>query len=250
MVAQAAWPSVLDAIDDAALDEYLGLWGSIDVERQRALTRLMLRDTRVATELGDRWATSLAAGHPDFGIYDDDDYISELWLCWRTYSRGYLRSLVARLDLVPGVTSAVDLGCGFGYTTLALREAFPAARIYATNVGAAQSAVARSLGIDVRPGVDERVDLVFASEYFEHFERPINHLDDVLEVARPRYVVAASTFTQDAPGHFTAYRDRDGEVIPRKSTSRVFNAVLRGRGYRAVETRFWNGRPAVWAHSE
>ena len=43
--------------------------------------------------LAARWYASLDAGRPDFTIYDDPVYLAEAFLCWREYSRKYLRAL-------------------------------------------------------------------------------------------------------------------------------------------------------------
>ena len=53
------------------------------------------------------------------------------------------------------------------------------------------------------------VDLIFASEYFEHFYEPIAHLKDILDNCNPKFLVCANGFTGDAIGHFDFYRVDD-----------------------------------------
>ena len=88
-------------------------------------------------------------------------------------------------------------------------------------------------------------DLIFASEYFEHFEKPIEHLSDVLRNIDPRYMLIANTFNGKAVGHFNSYvhhnKKYDGKTI-----SKMFNDTLRQHGYEKIETNCWNNRPNYW----
>jgi hypothetical protein len=60
-----------------------------------------------------------------------------------------------------------------------------------------------------------------------------------------RALLTANCFGGRSIGHFDFYQIgaalRDGS-----STSRVFGKALRGRGYRRIETKLWNNRPAYW----
>jgi hypothetical protein len=77
-----------------------------------------------------------------------------------------------------------DLGCRMGITPCP-QEMFPQAEVTGTNLaGTTQTAIAlrlgRQFGFQVRETVQQipaPVDLVFASEYFEHIPAPIDHLD-------------------------------------------------------------------------
>ncbi len=214
-------------------------------------------DTDPPHDLERRWYRSVEDGRPDYGIYDDPDYLAELWSCWVIYSRGYLRAIARSATLPPkgpldvvAPKTVADLGCGFGYTTAALTELLPGVGVVGTNLpGTDQYRIAAALGdlygFRMAPEVDGPVDLVVAFEYFEHFERPVDHLRDVLAAARPRAVLVANTFTSPAPGHFPTY-DVDGERLSGPSTSRRFGAELRRRGYERIDMKVWNGRPSLW----
>lgn len=230
--------------DRPSLDDYLGLWSLNPVQLAviGSIARRMLREPEWMDPLQKRWYDSQ---QEDQSVYDDDGYIAELWRCWVRYSRGYLLDLRSSFISDWPVASVVDVGNGFGYTTLGLSELWPRAKVFGTNVSEPQMAVARSLGVDVRPGIEHPVDLVFASEYFEHWRHPIEHLDDVLDAADPIALVCANTFNGVSTGHFDMYWHHDVAMTGRQ-TSRRFNARLRERGFSRVETGFWNNRPAVW----
>lgn len=215
---------------------------------------------RANQELERRWYDALARGRPDWGIYGDDRYLGDLWACWIVYSRQYLRNVVAPSSLPPdGVAASLgrvrriaDLGCGIGFTTAALTEMFPGAEAWGTNLeGIRQTMVAKQMGrlhgFQVVATIEQvpHVDLVFASEYFEHMPRPLDHLDDVLRLLQPRALLVANTFTSRSPGHFDRYRV-NGDMLPGKTTSKLFNNLLRVSGYTKVETKLWNSRPALW----
>lgn len=208
-----------------------------------------------------RWYASLDVGKPDYSVYAEPDYLGELWACWFAYSKTYLRAMRRIVmtprgsipdDLAPA-RRVIDLGCGFGYTTLALRGLFPDAMVYGTNLlDTPQGAVARALVIPCGVGLCETLspvlapaDLVFASEYFEHFERPVDHLVEVVNALQPRALLIANTFNADSIGHFRTYVV-NGERMPGPAASRAFNAWLREHGYVQSVTKMWNNRPTYW----
>jgi SAM-dependent methyltransferase len=193
----------------------------------------------------DRWYAALDAGAPDYTVYGEDEYLADLWAGWVTYSRGYLRGVRSILgDFNPAVV--VDVGCGFGYTTAALAQLYPLAlRVSGTNLPGIQQRIAEGLGVRVLPSVDAPADLVFASEYFEHFAEPVEHLRSILDVAAPTYLVTANTFNSRSIGHFPSYRV-DGETLSGPATSRAFGAEMRRRGYAKLKTGLWNERPTFW----
>jgi len=88
-------------------------------------------------------------------------------------------------------------------------------------------------------------DLVFASEYFEHHQRPIEHLAEVVSTCKPKAIVVANSFGSMSVGHFPEYRNGTHALSPR-SVGRAFNSQLRELGYRTVETGLWNSRPTFW----
>lgn len=202
--------------------------------------------------LEDRWYASLARGEPDYTIYADQDYLSEAWYCWVWYSRLYLLALRKRAFPKKMLARRVyDLGCGIGYTTAALAQMWPDAEVIGTQfAGTYQDKVARSMahefGFFVEVMATEQADVVFASEYFEHFERPIDHLEQVLTIVAPRVLIVANAFSAKSAGHFDEYIVNDERIDPARA-ARAFSKTMRQRGYHTVSTPFWNSRPTVWA---
>jgi hypothetical protein len=252
------------------LDRYLAICASVipalNVEEAKRLAlaatkyyqgnQLARQELSKGQALEQRWYESLANGEPDYGVYDDDFFVSDLWACWVVYSRGYVKAIrkLAEKGLLPEIASVADLGCGAGYTTAALQEVWPAARVIGTNLPrTAQYRIAESIGAEhgffMSPSIGRPVDLVFASEYFEHFQRPIEHLRDVIRFGSPRYLVVANSFGSRSIGHFNTYYDAE-TPYSNKTIGRAFNKLLRDRRYQRVQTGFWNNRPAVWKRTD
>lgn len=207
-------------------------------------------------EIEQRWYQSLKDGKPDYKVYGLPYYYIDLWICWCRYSRRYLLDIQSKKSLFgKSVVSAikpktvVDLGCGFGYTTAALKEIFPTAKVIGTNIkGTSQFEVARKIGKQRSFTVQHSIpkaDLIFASEYFEHHQEPLKHLEEVIKKVRPSFILFANAFGQSAIGHFCFYKHL-GKTVPAKSMNRLFSDTLKERGWRKIKTGCWNNRPQFW----
>lgn len=215
----------------------------------------------------ERWYNSLVAGTPDYSVYAESEYIAELWACWKVYSKTHLNNIQKVTALFDhsiteehsDARTIVDLGCGFAYTTAALTQIFPQSSVWGTNLpNTLQMTVAQSMATDYGftmadspSGIPESADLIFASEYFEHFQRPIEHLDHVIDTLRPRAMLIANAFGPIAIGHFRNYEVQANphvgwESIDAKTTGKLFNQRMRQHGYTKVKTKLWNSRPAYW----
>lgn len=241
---------------DVALIEQVAT-ETIQYLRSPALARAEMRPNQA---LEQRWYASLAAGSPDWSVYDSDLYLADLWACWVVYSRGRLIAIQRPRSLPPSgvlgdigvVGRVVDLGCGTGYTTSAWSELYPKADVVGTNLEGVQMRLARVRGdifgfrvaSDVRQ-IEAPADIVFASEYFEHFLRPLDHLTEVLDALHPRTLLIANAFGARSIGHFDQYEVGD-DLVDGQTTSRRFNNELRRRGYVKVEATLWNSRPSYW----
>lgn len=224
-------------------------------------SKASVRDEMSPTqELENRWYAALWRGERDYAVYDSDLYLADLWACWVVYSRARILGVEKASSFAPAgiladvgkVERVVDLGCGFGYTTAAWKELYPNADVIGTNVAGVQWDLAERNAFRHRfrlartvEQIDAATDLVFASEYFEHFERPILHLNEVLDALRPRALLIANAFGTRSIGHFDRYQIGT-EWLDGKATSRRFNDVLRSRGYEKVRTTLWNARPSYW----
>ena len=276
--------SVFDKFDNAALKEYLdvcSLFCKLDIDHAGKLALNAIRYykgnkyerkyQRLLYELETRWYASLESNKPDYSIYNDIAYLSDIWACWNVYSRKYLlninsgKSLAYRdshnnwskyksiVEDIGIIKSVVDLGCGFGYTTAGLKELFTGARVYGTNIkDSTQYKIAsyfgNNYGFSLVPDIyslGTSIDLVFASEYFEHIINATEHLIEIIDILKPKYFITANAFTAKSMGHFYRYK-YNGTYYDGKTTSRLFNKVLRTNGYEKVHTNLWNSRPAYW----
>ena len=233
--------------------------------RKKEVDRDAARRIRV---LEERWYRSLSRGEPDWSVYDGTAYLGELWSCWAVYSREYLRLILTPQRGMPDsglpvaadlglVRRVVDVGCGFGLTTWALKDIWPDAEVLGTNLpGTVQYDLAEEFGLEAGFSVHPTgegfgpADLVFASEYFEHFERPLEHLAEVLDRFEPRALLVANAFGAKSIGHFDRYVVGGGEAVPGREVHRHFAEALGGRGYEKVKTNLWNNRPAYWRRGE
>jgi len=215
-----------------------------------------LRELMVSNQnLENRWYDSLNKGEPDYSVYNDDHFISDVFACWVVYSRKYLLSLRNKkatksgsiVDIISNnVKKIADIGCGIGYTTKALSELFPKSFVYGTNIkNTFQYSYCEEIGNHVYEEIQPNTDLIFASEYFEHIEDPIKHLSDIVTKANPKYFIIANAFGSRSVGHFTTFKV-GADNISHKKIGRLFNKALRGHGFAQVKTTLWNNRPSIW----
>lgn len=211
--------------------------------------------------LYERWENSVNDKTFDYSVYDDDAYLNEAFYCWKKYARTYILLLKKYITLdycemnVDNIYSVVDLGCGCGYSTIALKSVFKKAKIVGTNLkGTLQYKIDEDVcgQFEDCSMVDEsetlnlgKVDVVFASEFFEHLQSPKELLDGLIKEYQPKYFIVANTFTKMSLGHFDSYRWNGVEMSGRE-VSKKFNDYLRANGYVDLETRFFNHRPKIW----
>jgi len=210
-------------------------------------------ELREGQELESRWYKSVENGNPDYGVYDHPYYLSELVACWSIYSKEYIRN-INKLGLFPDSPKVIaDLGCGIGFSTLALKQLFPNAEVFGTNLkNTMQFSICNSIAekndfkiVESILDIPKNVDIVFASEYFEHINNPIKHLFDVVEHMSPKNLYAANSFNTKAIGHFPFYIVAD-KIIENKKLGRIFGSAMRLHGYEKINTKLWNARPTYW----
>ena len=218
---------------------------------------LQLRDKLVVNQsLENKWYESLKNGKPDYSIYGDDYYFCDMVACWWIYSKNYLMKIWKK-GIVKDIGSSkiiIDVGNGLGFTTGALKELFPEARVigvnlrntlqyqYATDYG-------RKTGFTMIGDIAEingQADMVFASEYFEHIQKPIHDLRRIIQYANPRTFIIANSFGSRSIGHFNYYYDGENAPVNNKKIAKLFSAELRKLGYTKIKTGLWNDRPAYW----
>jgi len=207
----------------------------------------------VNQEMEKKWYDSLEKGEPLYSIYDDDYYVGDIWACWIVYSRGYLKLINKYKQIFGNPESILDLGCGQGFTTAALKEIFPNSDVFGCNIEeTVQFKVAEEIGIQrnfkvIGPNMvhARKFDMIFASEFFEHVEKPIDLLVKLINSASPKILVLANSFSSRSVGHFPVYKVGN-KLVENTKIAHEFNNTLRNQGYRRAEVKFWNNRPAIW----
>lgn len=275
--------SILNETDKIHLPNYLSVcsrYAEIDTDRAFDLTINRFRQYRYVynahgkrqkgeevsaedivelTKLEIEWRESLKNGMPNRDVYNSPHYFCELWRYWVNHSSKYLKTIQDSKSLVDhsviddmkGVGTVMDLGCGVGYTTAALKEMFPEADIVGTNLASTcQHRMATNIGSERGFSVADShmngsADMIFASEYFQHIQAPIEQLIDILENGNPHYLLIANTFCQPSIGGFNTYTHKGNEYSGRQIT-RLFNNALKSYGYEKQKTKCWNNRPDYW----
>lgn len=265
----------MKTIFDVTLDEYLERLTRLetaDVAQIRRIAKATMKylggdatnreALRFGQELEAEWYASLQSGTPAWSVYETDYYLADLWACWRIYSRKYIHGICAPDSLREGASiladlgapqRIVDVGCGIGFTTAAWKELFPTATVVGTNLdGTRQMQIAKEVGAEYGFAMESELSriegfggLVFASEYFEHFQKPVEHLHEIVATLNPDAFLIANAFNAKSIGHFPTYQI-NGEEKPGKEASRIFNNTLRALGFVKVETKLWNNRPSYW----
>ena len=211
------------------------------------------------TSLTDTWEKSLHTGSPDYSVYADNKYLNEAYISWTNYSREYCKRLRKWLpehsdEINPNdISSVLDLGCGIAYTTIALSDIFPNAVVFGTNEPCTPqlefdkliTAPFDNINIVGNFEAGEHIDVIFASEFFEHIDAPIDFLEKLIRTYSPNYIIFANTFGKMATGHFHTY-NVNGEAIEGKNMSRKFSKYLKLNGYGPVKTGFFNNRPYIY----
>lgn len=236
----------MDALIPQFLDEYSAVDATIDKEKARQLIKDAYKavPNSYQKELEDKWYASLP--EPDYSVYNHKYYFTDVFYCWWNYSRKYIKQL-ATLNLTP--TVVVDVGNGVGYSTRQLKQIYPNARVIGTNMKDTlqyefNNRYAKDHGYEMTGELTEECDLIFASEFLEHIQSPLECLDTFIKL-KPKYIVLANSFNTHSVGHFTSYLI-NGQSIDQSKVSRIANAHLRANGYSQVKTGFWNNKPTVW----
>jgi hypothetical protein len=217
------------------LEEYQKIFGSPLVDSIDALN-----DESLFARLTDEWYGTFS-----LDIYHKPTHFIGLIDCYLKYSRKYIRELT-KLNLK--INSFVDVGCGLGYSTMALKQVYPNAQSYGTNLKNSQWKFCETLDFNLKESVDGigHVDMVFASEYFEHIKEPLAHLKTILDETTPKYLVIANSFNTRSAGHYRIYH----AGINESKMSRIFNNFVKDNGFKKFDTGFWNCRPTVWEKIE
>ena len=240
------------------VEQYKSLF-DIDTDRAYAY----IKNNERFEELTVEWYDKLAQGDMDaaYRVYDDEYYFTDIWNCFVTYSRRYLRDIArpcftdgtSFIDRTQDAKIIVDVGCGIGYTTSALTQLYPNAKVYGTNLKNTKQwkfceLMAQKYNFNMIESVDEvdgKADVVFASEYFEHFYKPVEHVAEIISKISPNYFVIGNAFNTRSIGHFITYMNMNVKIDQSK-IGKFFNDSLRRFGYTKLESTLFNNKPNIW----
>lgn len=250
------------------LDEFLSDYNSlfsIDIEetKKKINDNLKFYDGLISespsSRLEEIWYNHLINTPDYYSIYDHEEYFIDLWCCFKLYSRDYLKKVYKAINEndsvkknMVNIRSVLDLGCGIGYSTVILKEIFPESTTYGYNLKNSKQYVfceyiSKKFDFNVihdLTGISD-VDVIFASEYFEHFERPIEHFYDIVKLVNPKFIILANSFNTRSAGHFLTYKN-DDLIIDQKDISRLFNKFLLSAGYSKLGIRVFNNKPSFY----
>jgi 2-polyprenyl-3-methyl-5-hydroxy-6-metoxy-1,4-benzoquinol methylase len=258
-----------------ALDNFLNLYNEIipiDKNKAKIIIKNTIKYYKKSSEkrneleyiqdLENLWYDKLTKKEDYNSVYNEEYYFTDLWACWTIYSKKYIKELTIKkivgtdtsiFEVLKDATSILDLGCGIGYTTASLQQLFPNAIVFGSNVENTPQYLfckymSRKYGFNIvsrLSDINQDIDLVFASEFFEHIEDPFLYIKEVIENFNPKFFIIANSFNTKAIGHFTKYKDRF-IILQQEDTSKKFNKFLKSFNYKKLKTNLWNSRPSIW----
>jgi hypothetical protein len=186
---------------------------------------------------------------------EDDYYVAKLWHQFSRKSRADLQHIATGsygkkptplTDQIPHLKCIVDLGCGVGYTPTIFKELFPNASVYGTNTkGAKQYAWCQKMAYENRwelvpdaSVIPQKADMVFASNYFQNTEKPVEHLIEIMAKLRPWICVIANAFSGDYVHNLKA--------VSAVEISTMFNNQMAGMGFKKQKHKCASSRAEIW----
>jgi 2-polyprenyl-3-methyl-5-hydroxy-6-metoxy-1,4-benzoquinol methylase len=208
-------------------------------------------ELRLMQDLENDWYAKLNNNIVDFSVYDNVYYLADTWVCWKKYSREYINRIKKHINFYD-IKTIADLGCGIGYSSVALKQEYNC-KVFGTNIkNTNQYKICEKISFEndfiLTENIDEigNVDILFASEYFEHFERPVEHLLECIYKLKPKHILFANTFNAKSIGHFNLYKHFNIDYNGR-SISKLFTKTLNENNYKKIITKCWNSRPTYFS---
>ncbi len=268
--------TILETSPQKQLEEFLLNYNKIqpiDLDKAKKDIMLLIKYYRGTPEVRDelvdlirlenQWYSALENDQIDYSVYNDKYYFADTWACWSVYSRIYLKNIqkneYLKHILTTNCKSILDLGCGIAYSTAALKELFPKMDVNCTDLENTKrykfcKEMSKKYDFNLYPSltkISKPIDLIFASEYFEHIEAPGDELDEIVNKFNPKYLILANAFNTRSVGHFIKYKQGGVTCLDQKEATKHFNYRLREMyGYKKLYLGFWNDRPNVWERND
>jgi len=195
--------------------------------------------------------------YPNFSRYQSYHYLYAGLNCFNNYSKQC--ALYAHQYLSDRkIKSIVDVGAGIGLSTMLLADLFPEAKVYYNNIMPSLQLDFFESYKDKRTIFSENeiesitekemmqhgpFDMLFASEYFEHFEYPMRQTDFLLNQVGFKYLIINNSFNVKAYGHFKEFKHN--ETLAPKKMSKFWLKTVR-QDYNELDVKCWNGRPKIF----
>ena len=234
------------------LEDYSKLF---DIDKDKS--RNILKSGELFKRLTEEWYKELNNNNLEnaYKVYDDDYYFVDIFNCYVNYSRNYIKRIIKSscFDELQKCESIIDIGCGISYSTSLLKQIFPESRVFAINLENTKQwkfceLMSKEMDFILLNSIDkieQNVDIVFASEYFEHIYNPTKHIDDIVNKLKPKYMIIANAFNTWSIGHFEKY-EYDNTIVEQNIINKLFNKHLINLGYEKMKCKMWNNRPIVW----
>lgn len=227
-------------------------------EREKAQGKVAPKEHTV---LDEQWYGSLKKdfSKPDYSVYGAEDYVCETWACWQRYTSEKMLRVVPFFQVnYDKIKTITDLGCGSAYTTAALTEILPNAKVTGTNTGGTPQfdmnlEIGKNVGFEMISSEDDvysklgHQDCIFAMEFFEHIDDPFKMIDEIHAKCTPKYIVCANTFEYPSIGHFNRYPNEKGEYVDGFEFAKLWKEHMANLGYKQVnESYYENHKPQIW----
>jgi SAM-dependent methyltransferase len=272
---------------EAFLNDYKNLFPEIDIE----LAKKYIKTNELFKDLTEKWYELEKKNlNEAYELYNHKYYFTDMFNCYRHYSRKYINILnktkIEDKTFVEhyqnNIKGVLDIGCGCGFTCMHLKHIFPNSKVYGVNLkDTYQFKFCQKLTneknlftlTDDYNNINDNIDLIFASEFFEHIDKPIELVINLIEKFNPKFIVTANAFNTRSIGHFSEYlvkteiynkykvifsdkkknvelEEKDGyKIVDQKNISKIFNKYLRKNGYSKLKTGYYNSRPYIWVRN-
>jgi 2-polyprenyl-3-methyl-5-hydroxy-6-metoxy-1,4-benzoquinol methylase len=238
------------------LKDYLAIHPNIDADKARRLVKTDETFQRLTID----WYRYLNDNDMEnaFSVYNDDYYFIDIFNCFTTYSRDYIKRVIksSAYNELMKCKSFIDIGCGVSFSTCSLKQTFPHMKGYAVNLKDTKQwkfceVMAKRHHFKLIDDFSNigQIDIVFASEFFEHILDPIEYVDNVLTKLKPKYLIIANSFNTWSIGHYEKYSLKSffGDIIvPQDRMSKLFNDHMRNENYIDLDCEMWNNKPKIW----